>query len=164
MGHSLAIKRDGGVVAWGDNAYGQATVPSGLGGGIEHGAITCASPVEPQASSACTIVSDAGYHLSMFTVNGVDRLAEVTDGSYTILDVQQDQTVVGDFALNTVPGTPTIGPATASQARAVVVFTPPLSDGGTPITGYTVISDPGGFVGRGATSPITVPGLSNGTA
>lgn len=29
-GHSLALKNDGTVVAWGDNTFGQATVPSGL--------------------------------------------------------------------------------------------------------------------------------------
>ena len=28
--HSLALKADGTVVAWGDNGYGQTTVPSGL--------------------------------------------------------------------------------------------------------------------------------------
>src|SRR5205085_9924528 len=30
--HSLALKRDGTVVAWGDDRYGQADVPSGLSG------------------------------------------------------------------------------------------------------------------------------------
>jgi alpha-tubulin suppressor-like RCC1 family protein len=28
--HSLALKRDGSVVAWGDNTFGQTNVPSGL--------------------------------------------------------------------------------------------------------------------------------------
>jgi alpha-tubulin suppressor-like RCC1 family protein len=30
--HSLALKSDGTVIAWGDNPYGQSTVPSGLSG------------------------------------------------------------------------------------------------------------------------------------
>ena len=28
--HALALKKDGTVVAWGNNVYGQATVPEGL--------------------------------------------------------------------------------------------------------------------------------------
>ena len=30
--HSLALKADGTVVAWGDNSHGQSTVPTGLTG------------------------------------------------------------------------------------------------------------------------------------
>ena len=30
--HNLALKNDGTVVAWGENCYGQATVPAGLSG------------------------------------------------------------------------------------------------------------------------------------
>lgn len=67
-------------------------------------------------------------------------------------------------AAATVPGAPTIGTATAGDASASVTFTAPGSDGGSAITGYTVTSSPGGFTGTGASSPITVSGLSNGTA
>ncbi|MGE5392702.1 MAG: fibronectin type III domain-containing protein, partial [Candidatus Saccharibacteria bacterium] len=63
----------------------------------------------------------------------------------------------------TVPGAPTIGTATAGNGQATVTFTPPASDGGSSITGYTVTSTPGGFTGTGSGSPITVTGLSNGT-
>jgi hypothetical protein len=45
-----------------------------------------------------------------------------------------------------------------------VAFTAPGSDGGSAITGYTATSSPGGFTGSGASSPITVTGLTNGTA
>jgi hypothetical protein len=63
----------------------------------------------------------------------------------------------------TVPGAPTIGTATAGNGQAVVSFTAPASNGGSPITSYSATSSPGGFTGTGTTSPITVTGLSNGT-
>jgi hypothetical protein len=62
------------------------------------------------------------------------------------------------------PGAPTIGTATAGNAQATVSFTAPTSDGGSPITSYTATSSPGGLIATGASSPLTVTGLSNGTA
>jgi hypothetical protein len=63
------------------------------------------------------------------------------------------------------PGAPTIGTATAGDASASVTFTAPAYTGyPAVITGYTVTSSPGGLTGTGASSPITVSGLSNGTA
>jgi uncharacterized protein (TIGR02145 family) len=64
----------------------------------------------------------------------------------------------------TVPGAPTIGTAVAGNAQATVSFTAPSSTGGSAITGYTVTSSPGGLTGTGTGTPITVTGLTNGTA
>ena len=64
----------------------------------------------------------------------------------------------------TVPGAPTGVSATAGNALATVTFTVPVGNGGSPITGYTVTSSPGGFTKSGPASPITVTGLTNGTA
>jgi uncharacterized repeat protein (TIGR01451 family) len=64
----------------------------------------------------------------------------------------------------TVPGAPAIGTATAGNAQASVTFTAPASNGGSAITSYTVTSSPGGLTGTGATSPIVVSSLTNGTA
>lgn len=64
----------------------------------------------------------------------------------------------------TVPDAPTGVAAVAGNGQATVSFTPPLSDGGSPITGYKVISQPGGLMATGTTSPITITGLTNGTA
>jgi len=63
-----------------------------------------------------------------------------------------------------VPDAPTIGTATAGSSSASVTFTAPSNIGGSAITGYTAIATPGGATGTGASSPITVSGLSNGTA
>jgi len=48
--------------------------------------------------------------------------------------------------------------------KSLLTFLAPLSDGGSAITGYTVTSNPGSFIGTGSASPITVTGLTNGTA
>ena len=65
------------------------------------------------------------------------------------------------------PGAPTIGTATDTGAGGAVsvAFTAPTFAGiPATITGYTVTSSPGGVTGTGASSPITVSGLTNGTA
>jgi len=64
----------------------------------------------------------------------------------------------------TVPDQPTIGTASAGNAQATVIFTAPVSNGGSVVTSYTVTSSPGNISGTGSVSPITVSGLTNGTA
>ena len=64
----------------------------------------------------------------------------------------------------TVPGAPTNAAATAGNASASVVFQAPAFNGGAPIVGYTVTATPGAITATGTASPITVPGLVNGTA
>lgn len=61
------------------------------------------------------------------------------------------------------PGTPTIGTATAGDASATVAYTAPTYTGKGGAVTYTATSTPGSFTGTGA-SPITVSGLTNGTA
>jgi len=63
----------------------------------------------------------------------------------------------------TTPGTPTIGVATklVDQNKVTVSYTPPASNGGSPITSYTVTSSPAGLTATGSTNPITVSGLAN---
>ncbi|OBZ09021.1 hypothetical protein A8L34_23020 [Bacillus sp. FJAT-27264] len=62
------------------------------------------------------------------------------------------------------PGTPTNVTASAGDSQATVSFTPPLGNGGSDITRYDVLDAAGKIVGTGTSSPITVTGLSNGTA
>ena len=66
------------------------------------------------------------------------------------------------------PGAPTIGTATPANTSASVAFTAPSSDGGSAITSYTVTAADsttpanGNQTASGASSPITVTGLTNG--
>lgn len=70
-------------------------------------------------------------------------------------------------AAATVPGTPTSASASAGNAQATITFTAPGSNGGSTITGYTATSTPGshtGSISGASAAPITVTGLTNGTA
>lgn len=65
-----------------------------------------------------------------------------------------------------VPGAPGNVTAAADYESGRVAWSAPASDGGSPITGYTVTSSPGNFTvlaGESATSAV-VHGLTNGTA
>ncbi len=62
------------------------------------------------------------------------------------------------------PGAPTITAVTAADGQATVSFQAPTNTGGLPVLGYTVISNPDGITATGASSPLTVNGLTNGQA
>ena len=64
----------------------------------------------------------------------------------------------------TLPAAPTSAVATPGISGASVAFTPRVSDGGWPITSYTVTSRPGGIAVIGGASPIAVSGLTNGVS
>ena len=67
----------------------------------------------------------------------------------------------------TPPGAPTAVAASAGNTMATVTFTAPASNGGSAITGYTVISNPAGGVDTSAgTTALShvITGLTNGTA
>ncbi|NKI34736.1 IPTL-CTERM sorting domain-containing protein [Wenzhouxiangella sp. XN79A] len=85
-----------------------------------------------------------------------------SDGSVTEPGWVAEITAPGGAAPPTAPLNPV---ATAGNAEASVSWTAPADDGGSPITGYTVTSSPGGQTcsTTGATT-CTVTGLTNGTS
>jgi DNA-binding beta-propeller fold protein YncE len=109
---------------------------------LESGAATCTSTVLP-----------VGTH---------DITAEYSgDASYNprVSDVLQHQVT----AAPTVPGAPLGVTATPGDGQATIAFSPPSSNGGSPITGYTVSCTPGPAGASASASPIVVTGLANGT-
>src|SRR5262249_3641751 len=60
------------------------------------------------------------------------------------------------------PGPPTRRSAVGGNGQATIYFTPPASNGGSPITSYTVDANTGANV-TGTSSPIVMTGLTNGT-
>ena len=63
-----------------------------------------------------------------------------------------------------VANAPTIGTATAGNAQVSVTFTAPACTGGGAISSYTVFANCGIKTASGASSPLVVTGLTNGTA
>lgn len=72
------------------------------------------------------------------------------------------QTVV--LVSATVPAAPTIGTATAKFKSAVVRWTAPANNGGSPITGYVITPSSGSPVTVGNVTNFTVTGLQPGTS
>nr|WP_284694664.1 6-bladed beta-propeller [Geomonas sp. Red32] len=62
----------------------------------------------------------------------------------------------------TPPGAPANVAAIPGNGQATITFTKPKSDGGSPITFYTVTVNPGGATVTGAAAPLVFPGLANG--
>lgn len=89
----------------------------------------------------------------------------VTTTSNGIWTLTQQMQAVGGGVWPTVPGAPTSVSATGDNASAIVTFVAP-SYAGYPatITGYLATSTPGSFTATGASSPLTVTGLTNGTS
>lgn len=63
-----------------------------------------------------------------------------------------------------VPGFPTNVTATAGDQRATVRWSAPDTDGGSPVTSYTVTATPGGATCETGTNACVVTGLTNGVS
>jgi trimeric autotransporter adhesin len=121
------------------------------------------------AISSYTVTSSPGGFTgtgssSPITVTGQQSATAYT---YTITATNANGTSTASSAstsvtATTVPQAPTIGTATAGSASATVTYTANAT-GGAAVSTFTATSSPGGLTGTGA-SPITVSGLSNGTA
>ncbi len=107
-------------------------------------------------------------YVANFSSNNVSVIDTATNAVIATVAVGTNPMAFGLFIggslAATVPGAPTIGTATPGNGQATISFTPPASNGGSPITGYTATCNPGAFSASGAASPLTVMGLTNATA
>jgi hypothetical protein len=158
------------------NSVTPATVPDAptIGtatAGNGQATVTFTAPTNDGGSaiSSYTVTSSGGQPAtgtaSPITVTG---LTNGTAYTFTVTATNGEGTSTASAASNsvtpaTVPDAPTIGTATAGNGQATVTFTAPTNDGGSAISGYTVTSS-GGQTATGTASPITVTGLTNGTA
>ncbi len=131
------------------------TAPSSTGGSAITGYTVTSSPgghIGTCVSSPCTVTGLTNGTAYTFTVHATNAIGNSAESSAT--------SAVTPLS---VPGAPTAVTATPGDSQASVAFTAPSDNGGTPITGYTATSSPGGHTATCTTSPCTVTGLTNGT-
>ncbi|MCX6795619.1 MAG: fibronectin type III domain-containing protein [Candidatus Falkowbacteria bacterium] len=119
----------------------------------------------PIISYLITSVS-GGFSTTTATTSGI--VVGLTNGvSYTFNVVAINS--VGTSSLSaasnavtpaTLPGAPSLLSLTPGNSQVTLYFNAPTDDGGSPITSYSVFSS-GSLVASGASSPITVTGLTN---
>ncbi|WP_346347947.1 beta strand repeat-containing protein, partial [Shewanella hafniensis] len=168
------------------------TATNSTGTGAASAASNSVTPASPQTitfadpgaqsfgtSPTLTAISDSGLTptftsstTGVCTISSGGLLNFVSVGTCTInADQAGDSsylaatTVSRSFSISAVvPGAPTAASATAGDTQASVTFSAPIFTGGAAITGYTATSNPSGFSGTSASSPLTVTGLTNGVA
>ncbi|WP_053094149.1 S-layer family protein [Cellvibrio sp. pealriver] len=121
------------------------------------------------ASVSATSGSSVTVTVSGISGNGTIKLnlngaTNISDAAGNVGPAAYTSGSAHTVAIPTAPDAPTIGTATAGDAQVSVAFSAPGNNGGSAITGYTVTSNPGGFTNTGASSPILITGLTNGTA
>ncbi len=142
-----------------------------------------ATPGNGEATVTWTAPADGGSPITGYTVTSAPGgftcttattscvVTGLTNGTaYTFTVVAQNSAGVSSASAATAPATPRTVPdaptdvtVTPGNGEATVTWTAP-ADGGSPITGYTVTSAPGGFTCTTATTSCVVTGLTNGTA
>jgi hypothetical protein len=148
--------------------------------GVALSTLTTSNAIAISGINAATPISIVGgtytinggtYTSAAGSVNNNDTVTvrQTSSASYSTLTAATLTIggVSGMFSVTTapppgVPGAPVIGTATPGNTQATISFSPPASNGGSAITTYTATC--GAFSASGAASPLTVAGLSNGTA
>jgi surface antigen len=141
-----------------------------LGGLDDSGNFSAKSGLTGQWTSELTgarAIALASDSTDGVTLGGLDDsgnfFAKSGLGGQWVEETAEDEEIsTGGASSATFPDPPSIGAATAGDGTATVQFVAPTWDGGSPITGYKVLSSAGSIVGSGTASPITVTGLTDG--
>jgi len=171
------------------HAPGADTTPAALvfgGKSAPAGSLVESDPITVTGITGPTSLKATGAAQSAFSINGgswgsgigavingqavrVRHLAAATVGALatTTLTIGGTSGSFNSTASATAPGIPTGVTATRGNASATLSFSAPASNGGSPITAYTAISNPGGGSSSCTITPplsCTVTNLINGQA
>lgn len=139
-----------GQVFYSDN-WGVDIVPGGGGNAIIAYTVTSTSGNTGSSTSSPITISETVGTSPRYTVTAINANGTSSPSASPAA-----------ITPASVPQAPTIGTATAGNGSATVTYTAGAT-GGSAVTSYTATASPGGATGTGA-SPITVSGLTNGTA
>lgn len=145
----------------GDNNYIFSLLVSWITGSGDTATVPDTDPSKPITVTITSDAIKAGQSIYQVIGDQVTFLGKATvDGSASV-DLYEDPEIV---LVATAPSAPTGVTVTAGTNQATISWTAP-SDGGSPITGYTVTSNPGSLTctTTGATTCV-VPGLTDGTS
>lgn len=147
-----------------DRALGVSwSVPASSGGTALTLYEVRAVPQDPYVATPPAVVVDAATPVATVPglVNGVTYDVAVTARNAVGASLAASAAATP----RTVPAAPRVTDVTAGNARAVVTWSAPPADGGSPVTSYTVTATPGGTVVSvpGGTRTATVTRLANGT-
>ncbi|QJD84673.1 S-layer homology domain-containing protein [Cohnella herbarum] len=112
-----------------------------------------------------TADSDHGLNARIGSVANNPSLAVYNGKLFAVWTEKYDgknQVRVARMPVFQAPDAPQNVKADAGDGGAMIKFDPPASNGGSPITEYTVTSSPEGITKTGSASPIKVTGLTNG--
>jgi len=163
FGVSVAVSADGNTAIVGANS------DAVVGGGADQGSASVFTRVGGVWTQQQTITQSDGAAGDRFGYS----VALSADGTTTIVGaIGDDVGGVSDQGSATIfvsplPGAPTgVSASSGLDAQSVVSWAAPAWGGPSPITGYTVTSQPGGQTCVWASGPLacTVLGLTNGTA
>lgn len=104
------------------------------------GTVSCTSPVNSSAASACTITSATGYQVATFTDNGVDKAGAIVSNSYSIPGVTADHSIAVTFS-QIPPVQFTVTPTTSTGYSITPATAQNINQNAT--TSFSVISASG---------------------
>lgn len=104
-------------------------------------------PVASNGSFAFPAIADGSpYAVSVATQpTAPAQTCSVSNGNGTLAGANVSSVAVSCVTAVAPPGPPTNVQVTVSAGGATISWTPPANNGGAPITGYTVVAQPGGF-------------------
>lgn len=166
---------------WTGNAWSAVSAPAAKVTNVTATNPSGSPYANTRASVAFTYPTSGGYPSSFVVTSSPDSitgsgtsspiivsgLTRGTSYTFTVTGTNSYGSSTSDASsaasFTTVPQAPTISSVTASPNTVAVAFTPGAT-GGQSITAYTVTSSPGNITATGSSSPISVTGLTNGTA
>lgn len=136
------------------------TVRTRQGQGVAGVAVSAVRDEEPAFRLSQTTGADG--HFSMEAPPGGYTLRAANGNDTAVVPVQLTGSLLRDITLLDPPGAPTAVHASAASRQATVTWQPPVDDGGSPITSFTVTAAPGGATCTTSALTCTVTGLPNG--